>query len=67
MQRRAARDENTHGKRAPVSCRPRELYTIACGHHGPSHVWLGVLIDYAVRAVILMLRFHGGRWTRLRY
>ena len=34
---------------------------------GLAGVWLGVLIDYAVRAVILMLRFHGGRWTRLRY
>jgi len=34
---------------------------------GLAGVWLGVLIDYAVRAVILMLRFRGGRWTRLRY
>ena len=34
---------------------------------GLAGIWLGVLIDYAVRAVILMLRFRGGRWTRLRY
>ncbi|HEY8647817.1 MAG TPA: MATE family efflux transporter [Candidatus Limnocylindria bacterium] len=34
---------------------------------GLAGIWLAVLIDYAVRAVILMLRFRGGRWTRLRY
>jgi len=34
---------------------------------GLAGIWLGVLIDYAVRAGILMLRFRSGRWTRLRY
>jgi len=34
---------------------------------GLAGIWLGVLIDYAVRAGILMLRFRGGQWTRLRY
>ena len=34
---------------------------------GLAGIWLGVLIDNAVRAGILMLRFRSGRWTRLRY
>jgi len=34
---------------------------------GLAGIWLGVLIDYAVRAGILMLRFRSGGWTRLRY
>jgi putative MATE family efflux protein len=31
---------------------------------GLAGIWLGVLVDYGVRAVILMLRFRSGRWSR---
>ena len=31
---------------------------------GLAGIWLAVLIDYCVRAVILMLRFRSGRWSK---
>jgi Na+-driven multidrug efflux pump len=31
---------------------------------GLAGLWLAVLIDYCVRAVILMLRFRSGRWSK---
>ena len=31
---------------------------------GLAGLWLAVLVDYCVRAVILMLRFRSGRWAR---
>ena len=31
---------------------------------GLAGIWLAVLVDYCVRAVILSLRFRSGRWAR---
>ncbi|HEX9484936.1 MAG TPA: MATE family efflux transporter, partial [Gemmatimonadaceae bacterium] len=31
---------------------------------GLAGIWLAVLIDYCVRAVILVLRFRSGRWSK---
>ena len=31
---------------------------------GLAGIWLGVLVDYCVRAVILALRFRSGRWSK---
>ena len=31
---------------------------------GLAGLWLAVLVDYCVRAVILMLRFRSGRWSK---
>ncbi|HLZ48438.1 MAG TPA: MATE family efflux transporter, partial [Candidatus Limnocylindria bacterium] len=31
---------------------------------GLAGIWLAVLVDYCVRAVILALRFRSGRWSK---
>lgn len=33
-------------------------------HMGPLAVWIGMAVDWCVRAVFFVIRFHGGKWLK---